>query len=177
MKIVKIIESTAQVGSGILENHTFQNYIDQRIITGYKRYEMGDVPAETGLGIRYSVPISLIDDETYIIEVFAECCLSSSPIDPDVGYTDDDVIVTSGIQEQVYLEYGERGVSSGQIMTVDEFVTKHNLSTISEVILTRLLDDVEEKIDIPDELLDRYSSQWNNREIGETTIFEEFVRC
>lgn len=177
MKVVKITESTAQVKNGILDNHEFKNEVDKRIITGYKKYELGGVPAELGLGGRYAIPVSLVEDDTYVVEVFSEYCLPPAPSNPEIGYTDEDLIVTSGVQEQVYLEYGDRGVSLGEIMSVEEFIRKHDLSSVSEVILSRLLDDVEEHCEIPDDLLESYSAQWHNRRIGENVLFEDFNQC
>lgn len=119
-----------------------------------------------GLGKRASVPI-VISFADHIIELFCEACvLESKPEDPAIGYTAEDVYFFQG----VLLFTKDRDDVAGEVLELENFLTKYVDEPAVRVFLRQKMDELEQAATLDEEALHNIDMMYMNREVGEKIV-------
>lgn len=109
----------------------------------------------------------------FVIEFFTEMVVPDTPSDPSVGYRSDDIRQFRGVLLTHYNQDEVRDgyyLNQGEIVPYDEFVERYVNTSEMRVRLDRIMERMEEGIQVSDGFLDSANSVWENRDPGSKSL-------
>lgn len=128
-----------------------------------------------GIGVRAALPVQiLVNDQTYLLEIFSEYTFPKTPEDDDLGFDVDNAKRFDGVLfckvDHLDVRDEDRSRYYGAIYTLDEFKKQFVDTSTLEIILDRKIEQLRE-LGVPKEnFMLNLNAAWFGRDPGTNTI-------
>lgn len=129
-------------------------------------------PHRRGIGKKCYIQVESKTDN-FVIEFFTEALVPETPANRLTGYDSDDVKQYRGVMMTIYEEADADGYhpNYGEIISYDDFVTQYVTTSEMRIRLDRIMESMDDYVDVNDEFLETANNFWENRDIGTGSLF------
>jgi len=130
------------------------------------------IPHNRGIGKKCFIQAES-KSKHFVIEFFSELVVSDKPSDPSMGYAANDVSQYRGVMMTSYEPQADHDGyhhNYGEIIPYDEFVERYVHSSELRVRLDRIMEMMEDSVQVNDNFLESANNFWENRDPGTKSI-------